>query len=227
AAATTKAAATAAESTAAAEAAAARGPAAGAAAAAANEGDEESDDRRDRADRERAQNDPRGEAHNAADDAGAGQAAEDRAQHSAQKEDEDQAEEQHVAAGPVRRLPLRPRRRELLAFDEPHHAIGAGTNPAVEVALLEAGSDVLLDDAPHDGIGQDAFDAAPGDDPDAPVLFCHQEQHAVVDALAAELPGIEDAHAVLDRRLRLDGRHQQDGDLAAFARFELGERLLE
>jgi hypothetical protein len=115
----------------------------------------------------------------------------------------------------------------LLAFDEPHHAIGAGANPAVEVALLEARGDVLLDDALDDRVGQRALDAAPGDDPDAPVLLRHQEQHAVVDPLAAELPGIEDAHAVFDRRLGLGGRHQQHGDLAALARLELGERLLE
>jgi hypothetical protein len=59
------------------------------------------------------------------------------------------------------------------------------------------------------------------------VVLADHQQHAVVDALAADFPGLLRANGVLIHGLGLRGRNHQDGDLGALALLELEDRLLE
>ena len=97
----------------------------------------------------------------------------------------------------------------------------AGRQPAVEIVLPEMRRDHVLQDALRLRIGQRALHAAPGLDAQPPqrrrIVFRHQQQHAVVDALAPQLPCIVDADAVLLDRFRRGRLDQQDRDLAAGA----------
>jgi len=56
-------------------------------------------------------------------------------------------------------------------------------------------------------------------------LLGHEQQHAILDALAAELR-VVDAHAV-STGFGLGPSHEQHGDLAALAALRLGQGLLE
>ncbi len=110
--------------------------------------------------------------------------------------------------------------RQRLALDHAHDAIDAGADAVVVIAALERGRDVLLDDPVGGRIGQRAFEAVADLDAHLAVVQRHEQQHAVVDLAAAELPLIDDTDRVLLDCLGLRRRHDQDRDLAAL-------RLLE
>ena len=97
---------------------------------------------------------------------------------------------------PVRRL----RRRQFLAVDDADHPVDTGGNAAGEIAGLEFRRDVLVDDALGGDVGERAFEAVADLDAQAAVVLGDDEQRAVVDLLAADLPGLRDP----DREL-LDG----------------------
>ena len=122
---------------------------------------------------------------------------------------------------PVRRLGL----RQLLAIDDPHHLVDAGSNAAAEIAGLEFRRDVLVDDALGRGVGERAFEAVTDLDAQPAIVLGDDEQRAVVDLLAADLPGLRDAKRILLDGLAVGRRHDQHRDLAALSRLQIPQRL--
>jgi hypothetical protein len=59
------------------------------------------------------------------------------------------------------------------------------------------------------------------------VVLGDDDDQAVVDVLPPDLPRLGNTDRVLLDRLRLRRRHHEDRDLAALARLERGERLVE
>ena len=119
------------------------------------------------------------------------------------------------------------RLRQRLAVDDGDHLIDAGLDAAVVVARLEMRCDRLIDDAFRDRVGQRALQTVADLDARAPVVFRDQQDGAVVDPLAPELPLLRDANAVLLDVLRLSGRHDQHCDLAAFLCLEVRQLGLD
>ena len=117
--------------------------------------------------------------------------------------------------------------RQFLAFHHAHDAVNAGADATVVVVQLEAGHDVVFDDALRHGVRKNALEAVADLNVQLAVILRHHQQHAVVDAFAAELPRLLHAHRVLLDGLGLRARQHQHRDLRAFACFKLGERLLE
>src|SRR5207253_8045333 len=101
-----------------------------------------------------------------------------------------------------------------------HDSINARADAAVEIPLLEARHDVVLDDALRDGVRQDALEAVADLDLQLAVVLGDDEQHAVVDAFAAQLPRLVDAHGVLLDRLGLRAGDEEQRDLRALALLE-------
>ena len=93
---------------------------------------------------------------------------------------------ERIPGAPMRRL----RRRQLLAIDHPDHAIDARRNAAGEIARLEFRRDVFVDDALGGDVGERAFEAVADLDAQVTVVLGDHEQRAVVDLLAADLPGL-------------------------------------
>ena len=134
-------------------------------------------------------------------------------------------------SGTAGRLLALRRRGKLFGIEQGGNGPDAGHQALVELLLLEVGRDHIGEDALGLGIGEHALHAAAGLDAQAPhgagVIGRHQQQHAIVDALAAELPGIGHAEAVL---LDLFGRgalDRQYRDLAAGTGFVVGQHGLE
>ncbi|ATB57425.1 hypothetical protein CKU38_00893 [Xanthomonas citri pv. fuscans] len=117
------------------------------------------------------------------------------------------------------------RRRQGLTFDQAGQGCGRRRDAASVIALTEARRQILLDDAVGSDVRNGAFQAVTWLDADATVVLGHQQQHAVVHALAADLPLVEHALGVLLDRFRLRGRHDQDLQLRALALLQ-GQRLL-
>ncbi len=122
---------------------------------------------------------------------------------------------------PVRRLGL----RQLLAIGDPHHLVDPGSNAAAEIAGLEFRCDVLVDDALGRDVGERAFEAVTDLDAQAAVVLGDDEQRAVVDLLAADLPGLRDAKRILLDGLAVGRRHDQHRDLAALSGLQVLQRL--
>ena len=76
-------------------------------------------------------------------------------------------------------------------------------------------------------VGQRAFEAVAHLDAHAPVVLRDQQQHAVIDLPAPELPLLGHADGELLDVLGLRGRHDQHRDLRALALLERGQLLLE
>ena len=96
----------------------------------------------------------------------------------------------------------RRRRRQLLAVDHPDHPLDAGGNAAGEIAAPEFRRDDLVDDALGGDVGQRAFEAVTDLDAQMAVVLGDDQQRAVVDLLAADLPGFGDPDRVLLDGLR-------------------------
>ncbi len=121
----------------------------------------------------------------------------------------------------MRRLRL----RQLLALGDPDHAVDARRNATGEIAALEFWRDVFVDDALGGGVGERAFEAVADLDPQAAIVLGDDEQRAVVDLLAADLPGFRDPQRELLDRLAVGRRHDQHRDLAALSRLQILQRL--
>ncbi|KAG1184296.1 hypothetical protein G6F35_015133 [Rhizopus arrhizus] len=100
-----------------------------------------------------------------------------------------------IRAAPVRRQHVACRRvfpaRQRLAINQRDHDLRSIQQPLVEVALAEARHDRLVDDACGIGIGNRTFQAIAGLEAHAAVLHGHQQQHAIIDTGAAQLPLLE------------------------------------
>jgi hypothetical protein len=90
----------------------------------------------------------------------------------------------------------------------------------VEIAFLETGADDFGNDTLGHRIRHRAFQAAADLDAQLAVVLRDQDEDAVVDALAAKLPGLGDADRIGFDGFRLRGGDQQDGNLAAAAFLE-------
>ena len=142
------------------------------------------------------------------------------------RNDQERIEQVRSGLNELRILPMRRlRRRQLLAVDDPDHPVDARRDAAGEIAALEFRRDVLVDDALGGGVGQRAFEAVADLDAQAAVVLGDDEQRAVVDLLAADLPGFRDPERELLDRLGVRRRHDQHRDLAALARLQILQRL--
>ena len=117
------------------------------------------------------------------------------------------------------------RRRQWLAIDHADDPRDAGANAAGEVAALELRRYILVDDALGGDVGERAFEAVADLDAQMPVILGDHQQRAVIDLLAPDLPGLGNADRELLDGFRLRRRHDQDRDLAAFARFQAFQGL--
>ncbi|MNY49210.1 hypothetical protein D3C86_1846080 [compost metagenome] len=79
-------------------------------------------------------------------------------------------------------------RGQRLAADHADHALDAGIDAAIEIALLKARHDDFADDALGRGIVQRAFQAVAHLDAQAAIVLGHDQQGAVVDVPAPQLP---------------------------------------
>ena len=117
------------------------------------------------------------------------------------------------------------RRRQLLAVDHPDHAVDAGGNAAGKIAGLEFRRDVLVDDALGGGVGERALEPVADLDAKVTIVLGNDQQRAVVDLLAPDLPGFGDPDRELLDGFLIGGRHDQHRDLAALPRLQIPQRL--
>ena len=115
-------------------------------------------------------------------------------------EDEKEREQARKARNVLRRRAA-DRFRQGLSLDHAHHPIERRGDAAMEVAAAELGHDVLVDDPVGDGVRERTLEAITDFDPHLPVLQGDQEQRAVVDTLATQLPGLRHAEARIARLL--------------------------
>ena len=108
-----------------------------------------------------------------------------------------------------------------------HHLIDTGADGREVLALPQQRHHRVLDDAIGRRIGQHAFQAVAVLDAQRVIVLGQDQQRAVIDLLAPELPGVDDADRILLDLLGLRGRHQQHRDLRALARLEVRQLLLE
>jgi hypothetical protein len=123
--------------------------------------------------------------------------------------------------------PLRLGRRQRLAVDRAQHGVDSRLDPAREVARPEPGYDPLVDDAVGERVGERAFQPVADLDPQRAIILRDEQQGAVVDPLAPELPRAGHADPVLLDRLRLRRGHDEHRDLRALALLEDLELRLE
>ena len=88
-------------------------------------------------------------------------------------------------------------------------------------------NDGLIDDAVGDGVRQRSLETGAHLDTHAPVILGDQQDDAVLDALAPELPCVGDPDAELLDFLGLGRGHDQHRDLAALLGLEGGELGLD
>ena len=84
---------------------------------------------------------------------------------------------------------------------------------------------IFVDDALGGDVGERAFEAVADLDAKLAVVLGDDQQRAVVDLLAPDLPGFRDPDRILLDGLGLRRRHDQHRDLAALARLEILQRL--
>src|SRR5207302_4415320 len=121
----------------------------------------------------------------------------------------------------------RARRRQKLALYDAHHRVHAGVDAAVEIAVAKARRDDVAHDALGGGVVEHALQTVAHLDAQRPIVLRDDEQGAVVDLLATQLPALDDAQRVLLDRLGRRARHYQHRDLSALAQFELPQLALE
>src|SRR6185503_6343047 len=98
---------------------------------------------------------------------------------------------------------------------------------AVEVAAPERRDDVLLDDAIGRRIGQRTLEPVSDFDAHASIVERDDQQRAVIDVLAADLPLLDDADRVLIDLLGWGGRYDQHRNLRALRLLERAQLGLE
>ena len=87
--------------------------------------------------------------------------------------------------------------------------------------------DVFADDAFRGRVIERAFQAVTDLDAQLAIVFGNNQQHTVINALAADFPLLDHAHRVFLDGFRLHGRHHQYGNLDALLFFKGGETLLK
>src|SRR5204863_4183856 len=140
-------------------AAAARPAAAGAPARAGDHDEDENEQAADQPDHQGAEQHRENDADYAARGAGAEDPAEQGSKNSARHDRDENQRDRPAAEVEARRALLPGGRRQRLALDRAHDPVDTGADAAVEIALLEARRDVVLDDAFCRGVGQHAFEA--------------------------------------------------------------------
>src|SRR3546814_10969614 len=85
------------------------------------------------------------------------------------------------------------RRRQSLAIDDAEQLVDTSIQATGIITRLEERHDRLVDDAIGDRIGDHTCKTIADFDADPAVIACNEHEDAVVDALAAELPGVGDA----------------------------------
>ena len=123
-------------------------------------------------------------------------------------------------------LPLR-RRGQRLAIDDAKDTVNAIGNTAGEIAAAEFRRDDLVDNALGADVGERALETIADLDPQLAIVLGDDENGAVVDLLAADLPGLRDPERILLDGFRLGRRHDQHRDLAAFSGLEIPQGLVE
>ncbi len=88
-------------------------------------------------------------------------------------------------------------------------------NAAGEVALTEAGSDDVVEDPPRSQVGDRRLEAVAHLEPHLAIVANDQQEGAVIELAAPQLPGLGDPQAVVVDHLTVEGRDRQDGDLRA------------
>ena len=96
-----------------------------------------------------------------------------------------------------------PRPARLRALEQRDDRADAALDAAVEVVVLELRRHLVADDAARHGVGQRAFEPVADLDAHLAVLRRDDDEHAVVLALLAELPLVEDARRRIPRSLSL------------------------
>jgi hypothetical protein len=112
-----------------------------------------------------------------------------------------------------------------LAIDQFHQLPGGIHDPAGVIALAELRHHVFLDHPAGGDVGDRAFEPIADFDAHLAVVLGHDQQQAVIDALAAELERLERAHRVFLDGLRRGAGDHQHLQLAALALLQ-GQRLL-
>ena len=97
--------------------------------------------------------------------------------------------------------------------------------PPAKSPLLNFGVMIFVDDALGGDVGERALEAVADLDAQMAVVLGDDQQRAVVDLLAADLPGFRDPDRKLLDALGLRRRHDQHRDLAALARLEILQGL--
>ena len=97
---------------------------------------------------------------------------------------------------------------QCFAVDDVEDGFDARDNARVELARLEQRRDGIADDAFRDCIRQRAFQPIADFYAHAAIFHCDQQQHAIVDLGASELPFVNDANAVLLDVLRCRAVYQ-------------------
>ena len=97
--------------------------------------------------------------------------------------------------------------------------------PPAKSPVLNFGVMIFVDDAPCRDIGQRALETVADLDAKLAVVLGDEQDRAVVDLLAPDLPGLRDPDRILLDRFRRRGRHDQHRDLAALPRLEILQRL--
>ena len=158
-------------------------------------------------------------------------AAEQPPQHRAQHAGHDDDDEDRHRIGEIDQIGSLPmlgfRRRQLLSIDQADHPVDAGRDATGEIAGLEFRRDVLIDDAVGNDIAQHALEPVADLDAQMPVILGDDEQRAIVDLLAPDLPGLGNADRELLDGFLARGRHDQDRDLAALARFQILQPIIQ
>ena len=93
-------------------------------------------------------------------------------------------------------------------------------NPPAKIPSQEFRRDESVHDTVRDRIRKHALEAATHFDAHLAVVLRHQDEHAIVDALAAELPLVDDADRILLEGFVAGRGHDQHRDLTSL-------RLLE
>ena len=112
------------------------------------------------------------------------------------------------------------RRGQLLAVDYSDDPVDACGNAAGKIPAPESRRDDFIDDALGGDVVKRAFKAVADLDAKFAVVLGNNQQCAVVDLLAPDLPGLGDPDRILLDGFRRRRRHDQHRDLAAFPRFE-------
>jgi hypothetical protein len=118
-------------------------------------------------------------------------------------------------------------RRQRLALDRLQDGIDARLDARGEVAVAKSRRHALADDASRGDVGERALHAAAGLDADLALLLGDHEEHAVVDALAAQLPSVGHAQREVLDRLGAEGRHHEHRHLRALGLLEGAQLLLD